>query len=76
MQINRDRYLNQLIQRMHNGLIKVVTGVKGCGRSYLVFTLFQNYLRSVGRLMTISFLWHWMPLRTGHTGIRMYCLHI
>lgn len=44
MEIKRDKYLNDLITRMHNGLIKVVTGVRRCGKSYLVFHLFQDYL--------------------------------
>ena len=48
MEINRDRYLKKLIDRMHNGLIKVVTGVRRCGKSYLVFTLFKKYLLSSG----------------------------
>lgn len=44
MEIKRDRYLNALIDRMHNGLIKVVTGIRRCGKSYLVFQIFRNYL--------------------------------
>lgn len=48
MEIKRDRYLNALIDRMHNGLIKVVTGIRRCGKSYLVFQIFRNYLVSNG----------------------------
>ena len=48
MNIKRDLYLQQLIDRRHNGLIKVVTGVRRCGKSYLVFNLFNNYLKSNG----------------------------
>lgn len=44
MNINRDKYLNDLINRMHNGMIKVVTGIRRCGKSYLIFTIFKNYL--------------------------------
>ncbi len=48
MEIKRDMYLNRLIRREKNGLIKVVTGVRRCGKSYLLFTLFHDYLRSKG----------------------------
>ena len=44
MDIKRDLYLQQLIDRQHNGMIKVVTGVRRCGKSYLVFNLFNDYL--------------------------------
>lgn len=48
MEIKRDTYLNKLISKRNNGLIKVVTGVRRCGKSYLLFTLFKNYLLSAG----------------------------
>lgn len=48
MNINRDKYLNDLINRMHNGMIKVVTGVRRCGKSYLLFNIFKNYLLKQG----------------------------
>lgn len=48
MEIKRDTYLNKLIRREKNGLIKVVTGIRRCGKSYLLFTLFHNYLLSKG----------------------------
>lgn len=48
MDIKRDLYLQQLIDRQHNGMIKVVTGVRRCGKSYLVFNLFNKYLKSNG----------------------------
>ena len=48
MNINRDNYLNQLIAGRHNGLIKVITGIRRCGKSYLLFELFHNYLISSG----------------------------
>ncbi|GHT01164.1 ATPase [Bacteroidia bacterium] len=46
MEIKRDIHLNKLIARKHNGMIKVVTGVRRCGKSYLLFTLFYNHLKS------------------------------
>ena len=44
MEIKRDYYLNKMISRKHNGLIKVITGVRRCGKSYLLNTLFYNHL--------------------------------
>ena len=48
MEIKRDRYLNALKNRMHNGLIKVVTGIRRSGKSYLIFKLFRDYLLETG----------------------------
>ncbi|MDI9531736.1 MAG: ATP-binding protein [Anaerolineaceae bacterium] len=44
MKIRRDIYLNRLISKRHNGLIKVITGIRRCGKSYLLFNLFRDYL--------------------------------
>ena len=48
MDIKRDKYLNDLINRMHNGMIKVVTGIRRCGKSYLLFNIFKDYLLEHG----------------------------
>lgn len=48
MNIQRDKYLDRLIERMNNGQIKVITGIRRCGKSYLLFRLFSNYLRQNG----------------------------
>lgn len=48
MEIKRDLYLKQLIDRKQNGLIKVITGIRRCGKSYLLNTLFYNYLKNSG----------------------------
>lgn len=48
MKIKRDLYLNKLIRSMHNGMIKVVTGIRRCGKSYLLFNLFSDYLKTQG----------------------------
>ena len=48
MEIKRDCYLNMLISKEHNGLIKVITGMRRCGKSYLLFTLFKEHLLSEG----------------------------
>lgn len=44
MEIRRDIHLRRLIASQHNGLIKVVTGIRRCGKSYLLRVLFKNYL--------------------------------
>ena len=48
MEFKREHYLNRLIMKKHNGLIKVVTGIRRCGKSYLLFSLFKNYLLKNG----------------------------
>lgn len=48
MEIKRDLYLDKLIRHKHNGLIKVITGIRRCGKSYLLFELFYNHLLSTG----------------------------
>jgi len=49
-QIKRDYYLQKIIDRKENGLIKVITGIRRCGKSYLLFELFANYLLESGVL--------------------------
>ncbi len=44
MEIKRDYYLNKLINAQNNGLIKIVTGIRRCGKSYLLNNIFYNYL--------------------------------
>lgn len=48
MVFSRDLYLQQLKNRMHNGMIKVVTGMRRAGKSYLLFHIFADYLRQQG----------------------------
>ena len=56
--MERNFYLQQLISRMNNGLIKVITGIRRCGKSYLVFSLFKQYLLehqvSEDRIITLA----------------------
>lgn len=47
-EIKRDYYLEQLIKRTNNGLVKIVTGIRRCGKSYLLRTLFKKYLLENG----------------------------
>lgn len=48
MIIRRDTYLNKLISKKQNGLIKVITGIRRCGKTYLLFNLFRDYLIESG----------------------------
>lgn len=48
MRINRDIHLNKLIDSKHNGMIKIITGMRRCGKSYLLFNLFYEHLKSLG----------------------------
>ncbi len=48
MEIKRDYYLNELVDRLDNGLIKIITGIRRCGKSYLLNTIFKNYLIEQG----------------------------
>ena len=48
MEIKRDRYLQQLIESRQDGFIKVVTGIRRCGKSYLLNVLFYHYLLENG----------------------------
>ena len=48
MEIKRDRYLNQLISYMWDGQVKVITGIRRCGKSYLLRTLFRKHLLASG----------------------------
>ena len=48
MEIKRDYYLKELIDRIDNQLIKIITGIRRCGKSYLLNTIFKNYLIEQG----------------------------
>lgn len=48
MIIKRDTYLQELINRMHNGMIKIITGIRRCGKSFMLFDLFSGYLMEQG----------------------------
>ena len=58
MEIKRDSYLQRLIDKKENGLIKIITGIRRCGKSYLLFNLYYDYLISQGidkeRIIRIS----------------------
>ena len=47
VEIKREKYLKALTNRMHNGMIKVITGIRRCGKSYLIFKIFKNYLKEI-----------------------------
>lgn len=46
--MERNRYLDKLIRRRNNGMIKIITGIRRCGKTYLLFELFYNYLIESG----------------------------
>lgn len=46
--IERKKYLDKLISKKENGLVKVITGIRRCGKSYLLFTIYTDYLKSTG----------------------------
>lgn len=48
MRIERPIYLQKLIDRKHNGMVKIITGMRRCGKSYLLFNLFADHLKSEG----------------------------
>ncbi|MBR2082544.1 MAG: ATP-binding protein [Elusimicrobiaceae bacterium] len=48
MEIKRDVYLRKLIGKKHNGLVKIITGIRRCGKSYLLFNLFKDHLLHSG----------------------------
>ena len=48
MEIKRDSYLKQLISYRFDGLVKVITGIRRCGKSYLLKNLYRNYLTQNG----------------------------
>lgn len=48
MEIKRDIHLKKLIESKHNGMIKIVTGIRRCGKSYLLLSLFYNHLKENG----------------------------
>ena len=48
MEFSRTSYLQKLVRADGNGMIKIVTGIRRCGKSYLLFEIFRNYLLSQG----------------------------
>ena len=48
MVIKRGEYIDQLVQKRGNGMVKVITGIRRCGKSYILFNLFRDYLLSTG----------------------------
>ena len=54
MEIKRDRYLKKLIDSRQNGFIKAVTGIRRCGKSYLLNVLFYHYLLDLKSATTLK----------------------
>ena len=55
MEIKRDKYLNDLIIRKNNGVVKIITGIRGSGQSYLLNSIFYDYLLTHGINKIIQF---------------------
>ena len=75
MEIKRDIYLDKLVRKKKNGLIKVVTGVRRCGKSYLLFHLFHNHLLESGVPEDHIIEGLWMIVETKTFEILMPCLN-
>ena len=48
MIIKREKYLQELVSSRHNGLVKIITGMRRCGKSFLLFRLFKRFLEDDG----------------------------
>ena len=66
MLIQRELYLQRLIARRHNGMVKVITGIRRSGKSFLLFEIFKQYLLD----QTIFWVFSWIVLKIVVTGIR------
>lgn len=69
MRFERKKYLEKLISSQGNGLVKIVTGVRRCGKSFLLFELFRDYLHQQNvrddHIIALSLdQWEMRPLRT------------
>ena len=63
IEIKRDAYLQQLTMRKDNGMIKVITGIRRCGKSFLLFNIFRDIYRRMVLLPIILLRLPWMVLR-------------
>ena len=63
IEIKRDAYLQQLTMRKDNGMIKVITGIRRCGKSFLLFNIFKRYLQENVLMPIILLRLPWMVLR-------------
>ena len=59
MEINRDSYLDQLIEQKHNGLVKVITNLRRIGKSFLLFNLFKLHLLENVQVSSFSAPWEY-----------------
>ena len=48
MKVPRELYISELKARMHNGLVKILTGIRRSGKSYILSVLFKDYLKGIG----------------------------
>ncbi len=66
MIIKRDKYLDELIGWKHTDLIKIVTGLRRCGKSFLLFNLFHQHLLSVAQTKATLLRLLWTTLAMKH----------
>ncbi len=60
MVVNREKHLQELANARHNGLVKIITGMRRCGKSFLLFRLFKRFLEDDGVMpdhIRMSILW-------------------
>ena len=65
MEFKRQFYLDELIRKQHNGFVKVVTGLRRCGKSYLLRTIFKKYLLSLTLSATLFALSEFLSAKLG-----------
>lgn len=58
--IDRDLYLKKLVEKRENGLVKIVTGLRRCGKSFLLDPIYKEYLLNSGVRKNMSLNWIWM----------------
>lgn len=69
--IERKKYLDKLISRKNNGMVKVITGIRRCGKSYLLFNIYKDHLKSQGISDDQIVDWHLMKSKISGTEIRL-----
>ena len=76
IEIKRDAYLQQLTMRKDNGMIKVITGIRRCGKSFLLFNIFKRYLQENGvaadHIIEIALDGICLALWTGATAVFLF----
>lgn len=72
--ISRDKYLAELVSLQGNGMIKVITGMRRCGKSYLLFEIFASHLEQQGVAPDHIVKVDLEDYKTSHCAIRTICM--